>query len=154
MLSYVLFLSVWKRAARHFCVCTHFLSWYKNETNSLTHSYTFTLLHTHTHTLWYSLSLSHSLSHTQSAIHGHFVRLNGNVSIQQFFGTLPALLSVGTFDADTKEMTWLILLTPVFRGLLAPYEVQHCCSKQAVQIVFVLSQNKVEENFIVASKIQ
>ena len=26
MLRFVLFLSAWKRAARHFCVCTHFLS--------------------------------------------------------------------------------------------------------------------------------
>ena len=60
----------------------------------------------------------------------------------------------GLTDANIKDMTWLILLSPVFRWSLAPYEVQHGCSKQAVQIVFVLSQNKVEENFIVASKIQ
>lgn len=61
MLSIARFLTVWKRAASHFCSCTRFLSWRKSEINSGTHSYTFIHMraHTHEHTfiiMWYSLS--------------------------------------------------------------------------------------------------
>ena len=38
MLRFIRFLSIWKGAARHFCACTHFLSWHKSETNSCMHS--------------------------------------------------------------------------------------------------------------------
>ena len=107
MLRYVRFLSVLRRAARHFCACTHFLSWHKGETDSRTHSYTFTHLCTHTRehtlTLWYSLSffLSFflSLSHTQSAVQVHFVTLKWQWQFPDFFslGTLAAFLIVGTW---------------------------------------------------------
>ena len=88
MLSFVRFLSVWKRAAHHFCARTNFLSWHKSETNLRTHSYTFTHFRTYTHahtlTLWYSLSFFLSLCHTQSTIQVHIVRSNVSVSFQRF----------------------------------------------------------------------
>ena len=105
-------------------------------------------MHVHMLTLWYSLSLFPSLTHNPQFT--SIVRSNGNVSI----GALVALLIVSTFDANIKEMTSLILLSPVFWWSLAPYAPQHGCSKQMFQLVFALSQNKVEENFIVLSKIQ
>ena len=75
-LRYVRFLSVWRRTARHFYGCTHFLSWYKSETNLRTRSYTFIHLRTHPHTdahtltVWYSLSLflSPSLTHNPQSM--------------------------------------------------------------------------------------
>ena len=118
---------------------------------------TFTCAHAHTLTLWLSLSfflsvfLSLPLSHT---IHAHFVRSNGNASFKRPphphpTGTLASLLTVGTFDADIKDMTELILLSPVSRWSRAPNEVHHGCSKRTFQlvVVVVVSQNKVEANF-------
>ena len=76
MLSFVRFLSVWQRAARHFYGCTHFLSWHKSgKKNSRTHSYTVTDLGTHIHaqahghTVILSLSTSLSLTHTDTDTH-------------------------------------------------------------------------------------
>ena len=152
MLIFVHFLSVWERAAHHFCTCTHFLSRHKHETNACTHIHSLTCAHTcmcicsHCDTLF--LSLSPSLTHNPQFT--SIVRSNGNVSI----GALVALLIVSTFDANIKEMTSLILLSPVFWWSFAPYAAQHGCSKQMFQLVFAQSQNKVEENFIVLSKIQ
>ena len=59
-----------------------FLSWHKSETNSRTHSYTFTHLRTHARAPTVILFLSFSLSHTQSTIHVHFVRSDGNVKVK------------------------------------------------------------------------
>ena len=103
-----------------------FLSWQKSETNSCTHSYTFTHLRAHTHARahahnvilsFFFLSFSLSLSPTQSTIHVHFVRWNGTVSFQRFFGTLAALLNVGTFDTNIQtSKRWLdwFCSVPVF----------------------------------------
>ena len=65
ILSFVRFLSVWKRAAHCCCTRIPLLSWHKSETNSHTHSYTFTHLRAHTHppTVILSFFLSPSLTH-------------------------------------------------------------------------------------------
>ena len=67
MLIFVHFLSVWGRAAHHFCTCTHFLSWHKHETNAYTHIHPLTCAHTcmcicsHCDTLFLSFPLSHTI---------------------------------------------------------------------------------------------
>ena len=147
-LRYVRFLSVWRRTARHFYGCTHFLSWYKSETNSRTHSYTVTHLGTHIHAQAYghtghslslSLPLSLSLSHTHtlslSTIHVHLRYTQMAMSVSNFFSALwrPYWFSVLLILTSKR---WLIVLSHVFRWSLVPYEVhvQHGCSKKTFQL--------------------
>ena len=101
----------------------------------------------HAHTVIFSFSLS--LFHKQSTIHVHFVHSNGNVSFQSFAELWQPYWLLVLLLLISKK--WLILLSPVSRWSLAPCEVQHGCSKQMFKLAFVLSHNKVEENYCIVN---
>ena len=136
-LRYVRFLSVWRRTARHFYGCTHFLSWYKSETNSRTHGYLFA--HgIYSHSLGHTYSRASIRSHwtlSLSTIHVHLRYTQMAMSVSNFFSALwrPYWFSVLLILTSKR---WLILLSHVFRWSLVPYEVhvQHGCSKKTFQL--------------------
>ena len=91
------------------CLYAHFLSWRTSETNSRTYSYTFSHLRTHKHahtfTLWYTLCFFYSLSLSRTQSTSTLYAQMATAISSVCFSTLAALLTVGTFDANIKEVT-------------------------------------------------
>ena len=145
MPRFVRFLSVWKRAARHFCLGSIWADIRVKQIQACAHIHALTCARTHARSHCDSFFLSLPVSHT---IHNPrpFCTLRWQCQLQRVFWLLffccccfvvfccppPPLSLWRPYWLSALSMLtskrWLILLSPVFQWSLVPYGVQHGCS--------------------------